>query len=178
MWEVVESSSVADYEVFRVRRQRARSPRNGEVFTYYVVVPDASVIIVPLTADGRVVLVEQFRQGVRAPMLEFPAGMLDGDEDPVTAALRELEEETGYCAGSALAIGTFHTDPALQDATVTVVVAHDCAPDGRKNEDEGEDVHARLCGADEIGGMIGHGEIRSAPALAAWTLYERWLAAR
>jgi ADP-ribose pyrophosphatase len=62
---------------------------------YYVDTP-ASVMVVPVTADGGLVLVRQYRHNLKAHGLELPAGMISDGEAPVRAALRELQEETGY----------------------------------------------------------------------------------
>jgi ADP-ribose pyrophosphatase len=53
-------------------------------------------MIVPVTADGRLVLVRQYRHNLKAHVIEFPAGTISEGEEPEAAALRELEEETGY----------------------------------------------------------------------------------
>jgi ADP-ribose pyrophosphatase len=172
-WEVVEAETVGDFEVFRVRRQRVRSPRNGDVYTFHVMECGPSVIVIAVTAAREFVLVEQFRQAVRKRVLEFPAGLVDAGEDPVEAGLRELEEETGYRAGSARVLGAFHTDPAVQDSFVTVVLAEECERDGETDQDESEDVGVRVVAIDAVGDMILRGDFPSAPALAAWALYRQ-----
>jgi hypothetical protein len=56
---------------------------------------------------------------------------------------------------------------------VAVVLARACRPDGRRDQDDGEDVAVRVVSADEIDGLIRRGAIRHAAAISAWSLYER-----
>jgi ADP-ribose pyrophosphatase len=171
-WERVGTERLADYEVFAVRRHTARSPRTGDVHRFHVLdVPECAVVIA-LTDDGRVVLVEQYRHAVQRVSLEFPAGVMDEGEDAVTAALRELEEETGYCAGQAELLARFDPDPAIQSNAVSVVVARGCTLAGERDQDDGEDVAVRLVAVDDVAELIASGEIRGAPAITAWSLYE------
>lgn len=72
------------------------------------------VNVVPLTAEGKVLLVRQFRYGSNDFSLEVPGGVMEAGEDPVAAALRELAEETGYGGGRAKLLGSLHPNPAIQ----------------------------------------------------------------
>jgi ADP-ribose pyrophosphatase len=170
-WEQLDSQVVGDYGIFKVVRNRARSPRDGTVHEFHVLDVPPSVVIVPLTADGRVVLVEQYRHASGEVELEFPAGMMEPGEDPVDAGLRELEEETGWCAGAARRLGGFHADPAKQSTPVHMVVALECTAAGERHQDDGEDVHVRVVALDEIPALIRDGRMRSAAAITAWALY-------
>jgi ADP-ribose pyrophosphatase len=177
-WERIRSEEVAEYDVFTVMRHTARSPRTADVHEFHVLDVPTCAIVIALTDDGQVVLVEQYRHAVQRASLEFPAGVIEAGEPPVDGALRELEEETGYCAGAASLLGEFDPDPAIQSNAVKVVVAEACTPDGTRAQDSGEDVQVRVVGADEIGALIDSGEIRSAPAITAWMLYQRQLSRR
>lgn len=73
----------------------------------YVVHPGA-VVVVPLLDDGQVVLERQFRYPVGQVMIEFPAGKLDPQEDPLKCGLRELQEETGYTCAEWAYAGKIH----------------------------------------------------------------------
>ncbi|CAN5757390.1 NUDIX hydrolase [soil metagenome] len=170
-WKYVESEVVADFDVFCVRRHVARSPRTGDVHEFHVLDVPTCVVVIPFTDDGRVVMVEQYRHAARRVSLEFPAGLVERGEGAVAAALRELEEETGFCAGRAERVGEFDPDPALQSNAIEVVVAQACSASGERCQDAGEDVEVRLVGANEIDGLIRSGEIRGAPAISAWLLY-------
>jgi ADP-ribose pyrophosphatase len=107
--------------------------------------------------DGHVLLVEQYRVPLGAPCLELPAGLV-GDEtagEPIeTAALRELEEETGYSAERVDVIGTFASSPGMVGETFTLVRATGLSriADGGGTGEENITVH-RVALA-EIAGFI------------------------
>jgi ADP-ribose pyrophosphatase len=79
----------------RFVRETVEMPDGYRCDWYYVDTPP-SVMIVPLTADGDLVFVRQYRHNLKAHVLEFPAGTVSEGEDPEDAAIRELAEETGY----------------------------------------------------------------------------------
>jgi ADP-ribose pyrophosphatase YjhB (NUDIX family) len=106
-----------------VRIEMVRTPDGGEV-EREIVGHDDAVAIVPVTDDGEVVLLRQYRQALREHLLEIPAGTLDVDgESPTEAALRELAEETGYTARSLEHLVTFHNSAGWTDERTHVYLA-------------------------------------------------------
>ena len=103
--------------------------RHGKPYTYYQVEArfDA-VVIVPLLADGRLVLERIYRHPYRTWLLEFPAGGIEPGEDPLAAAARELGEETGYHAGKLTRLGSMEAMPGLLRMRLTYVLAEDLQP--------------------------------------------------
>jgi 8-oxo-dGTP pyrophosphatase MutT (NUDIX family) len=173
LWDSVENEIVGEFSAFCVRRHLMRSPRTGDLHEFHVVDVPTCVQVIAFTADDRVILVEQFRQGVQRVSLEFPAGVVDDGEDPVTAAVRELEEETGYTAEHAELLGDFDSDPAIQSNTIKVIVARGCRADGERDQDDGEDVDVSIFASTEIYGLIDEGRIRHSASISAWHMYER-----
>jgi ADP-ribose pyrophosphatase len=171
-WEHVSDDELGDYEVFTVHRLRRRSPRNDKVVPFHVLDLPDWVVVIPLTAAGDVVMVEQFRAAADAVTLEFPSGRVDEGEDPVAAALRELEEETGYVSRDARVLARVTPDPGLLRNIMTVVLAVGCEEGGERDQDEGEDVHVRTVAADDVQPMILRGDIRHVNAIAPWYLYD------
>jgi 8-oxo-dGTP pyrophosphatase MutT (NUDIX family) len=99
------------------------------------------VMVVALTADDRLVLVRQWRQGAKAWVVEPPGGVMDAeDADPCATAARELREETGYAAARLRLVGSIWTDPAHNTNRVHVVLAEAVAPAGAPDRDAGEEL--------------------------------------
>ncbi len=126
--------------------------------------PGASVVI-PITDDGQIVLVEQFRKPNEKVFIELPAGKLDKGEDPEHCAARELKEETGYSAKSLKKILTLHPAPAFADEILHVYLATgltkgDCCPD------EDEFISARTYDLNQVLAMIEEGLITDAKTVA------------
>lgn len=92
-----------------VQAAPAEAPRHLEVVTRR----DAVAALVFDPAAGHYLLVEQWRVGAQAPVLELPAGLIDADEAPETALRRELREELGAEVGDLTAIATFYTTPGF-----------------------------------------------------------------
>jgi 8-oxo-dGDP phosphatase len=157
-----------------VRIEVVRTPDGNEV-EREIVGHDDAVAIVPVTDDGEVVLLRQYRQALREHLLEIPAGTLDVDgESPTDAALRELAEETGYTARSLEHLVTFHNSAGWTDERTHVYLARglavDGAPEGFEAEDEEADmelVHLELATACEAARA---GEISDAKTLVGLLL--------
>ncbi len=169
-WEIVARQLVARCHVFDVERLHTRSPRTGELHERHVLRVRDWVNVVPFTDDGHVIMVEQYRFGAGVLSLEFPAGILEADEDPTAGAARELREETGYEPATTSPVTSVYADPALQDNRLHVVVARGCRQVSSPDQDEGEDVHVRLVPVEEVARLIREGAIQHALAITAWYL--------
>ncbi|MFZ1399124.1 MAG: NUDIX hydrolase, partial [Candidatus Promineifilaceae bacterium] len=98
-WEKLDSEEIANYRIFKMRKDVRRSPRTGNEHSFFVLESPDWVNVVALTAENQVVLIHQFRHGTAEITLEIPGGMVDPHEnDPAEAIRRELLEETGYAA--------------------------------------------------------------------------------
>lgn len=101
--------------------------------------------IVAIDDEGHVLLVEQYRVPLGRVCLEIPAGLIGDhegqeDEDATTAAIRELEEETGYRAGHMEVIGEFYSSPGMVSEAFTLLRAHDLVKVGEGGGTESEDI--------------------------------------
>lgn len=88
-----------------------------------IVTHRGSAVIVPLFDDGTVALVRQWRQPAGKHLLEVPAGSLEVGEDPLTGAIRELEEEIGCTAGSIEHLASFYVSPGFLSEKMHVYLA-------------------------------------------------------
>lgn len=120
-----------------------------------------AVCVLPLTEDGEVIFVNQFRYALNKVTLEVPAGKLEKGEDPTEAALRELSEETGIEAKKIVPMGALYTTPALMDEIIYMYIATDLSQ-GEQHLDEDEFVNAIKIPLDKAVEMVMNGEIRDA----------------
>ncbi|MFS0687963.1 NUDIX hydrolase [Sporosarcina sp. 179-K 8C2 HS] len=82
-----------------------------------------AVAIIPITDDGKLILVEQYRKALNRSIIEIPAGKIESGEDIEVTALRELEEETGYGAHKFDYLQSFATSPGFANEVIHIFVA-------------------------------------------------------
>ena len=101
-----------------------------------------SAAVILAVHEGEVILVEQYRVPIRSQCLELPAGLVgdDGAEEAETAAIRELEEETGYRAEHMEVLGRFHASPGMSSEGFTLLRATGLTRVGEGGGVEGEDI--------------------------------------
>ncbi|HZI18765.1 MAG TPA: NUDIX hydrolase [Pyrinomonadaceae bacterium] len=169
-WRRVESQQMADCRVFRVRRDVSEDPRRGGLHDFYVVEAPDWINVVPLTAAGEVVLIEQFRHGSREVSLEIPGGMVDGGESPAEAARRELLEETGYEASELVALGRTRPNPAIQNNWIHTFAALGCVRRGEPANDGTEHTIVRLAPLGDVPRLLAGGAITHSLVVVAFHL--------
>lgn len=112
---------------------------NGKESKREIVNHPGAVAIIAITAEGKLVLVEQYRKALERSIIEIPAGKLEPGEKPEYTARRELEEETGYGSHELEYIQTFATSPGFADEVIHLFVAKDLYKiDGKADLDEDE----------------------------------------
>lgn len=116
-------------------------------------------VLVPLTDEGELILVEQFRVPVQNQVIELPAGLVgdtsDSDEPALTAAHRELEEETGYRAGRLTPLLTCPSSAGMSDEFVTIYLAEQLVRVSEGGGDDSEDIIVHLVPLDEAAAWLG-----------------------
>jgi NTP pyrophosphohydrolases including oxidative damage repair enzymes len=142
---------------------------NGKEATREVVRHPGAVAVVPVTAAGEVVLVRQYRYPVALELLEVPAGKLDKGEQPEACARRELEEETGYRAGTIEHLGTFYTTPGFSDEIMHLYLARDLTQTAQ-NLDGDEFINIEYYSADKIKALLAAKRIVDAKTLVGLKL--------
>ncbi|MGC9323686.1 MAG: NUDIX hydrolase [Desulfomonilia bacterium] len=127
------------------------------------------VNIIPMTSRGEVVLIRQYRHGVMRETIEIPGGLVsEGDADPAEAALREMEEETGYFSTDVIHIGTVEPNPAIQTNRCFTFLARNVHQRSPQMLDATEAIHVDLVGKDTVYSMIRSGEITHGLVVAAF----------
>jgi ADP-ribose pyrophosphatase len=109
---------------------------NGEQALREIVLHPGAVAMVPLLPTGEVMLVRQYRAAARKSLLEIPAGTLEPGEDPLVAAARELQEETGYKPGALARLGGEYTAPGYTSEFIHLFLATDLTESRLPGDDD------------------------------------------
>jgi ADP-ribose pyrophosphatase len=174
-WELVDSREDRGYALFGVRINRNKSPRTGRVHEFQVLTSPDWVAVIPITGDGEMVLVRQYRHGTGELSLEPPGGLVKHGSTPEASAREELEEETGYRSEAMVLLGWMHPMPALFTNRFFVYLATDVEPTGMLHPDETEDVETVLAPVEEVRSFVRTGKIRASVMIAALHLFfDHW----
>jgi len=129
--------------------------------------------VLPVTDDGNVLMVRQYRNALDRITLEIPAGKRDSlNEDTLITAKRELEEETGYSATNIEKLLSLKSTVAFCDEFIDVYVATGLTKIGDQNLDEGEEIEVVMISLDELSDKCYRGEIQDAKTVAAIMTYK------
>lgn len=168
-WKVLKSTEIFKSSFFRFRRDECELPDKRVMPNYYVMEFPDWVNVVPVTDDGRIVLVEQYRHALGKNVLEIPGGSTHPGqgEDPKKAALRELAEETGYVPEDMRLIGVHAPNPALQTNRMHTYIAFGCKKVAEPDPDPFEDLRTVLLPVNEVIGKVFSGEINHSIVIAS-----------
>jgi ADP-ribose pyrophosphatase len=164
--------TIFEGRVFTLRRETVRLPKGG-VLQAEIVRHPGSVVIVPLTDAGDVILVRQYRHAIGRWAWELPAGSLKPGEDVEAAAVRECHEEVGLVPDRLQRLGAFYPTPGYCDELMNIYLATGLRPphgDEQAQQDEDEDIEARPFAPDAIAEMIDRGEVIDLKTVAGLAL--------
>jgi ADP-ribose pyrophosphatase len=170
-WKRLRSGAVTDYTILKIREDTVGDPRTGAERPRVIIEAPDWVNIIPVTIDNQVVLIRQFRFGIWSTALEIPGGMVDPGEDPMTAAVRELEEETGYVPrGRVIHLGKVHPNPAIMTNVCHSFLALGCEATGKMNPEADEEIQLSLEPRAKIPELLRTGAISHALVVCAFLL--------
>lgn len=165
-WETLDSEYALDVPWLRVRRETCRLPNGDVVDDYYLWEGADWVAIFALTVEGTILLVRQYRQGVRQFAWELPGGVVDDGESAVEAAERELGEETGYTTERAELVARMAVDPPKATFFNHLVIAHGCQPAGAQALDRTEEIEVTALSPHELLEWVREGRITAQSTIA------------
>ena len=170
-WKLLHSKLLQSCRVFNVKKVNYRSPRTGRDHDFFIIESPDWVNVIPLTPQGNVILVKQFRFGTQDYSLEIPGGMLDDGDTPAEAASRELIEETGYAGDEPVLIGTVHPNPAIHTNRCYTYLVKNATLQNFPRQDSTEDIEVLSVPLREIPSLIRDGKITHALVIAAFYWY-------
>lgn len=145
---------------------------NGNTEEWYYIHHRGAAAVVPVTDDGRIIMVRQYRNALERFTLEIPAGALDDPEEPgINCSARELEEETGYRSENLEWLITLRTTVAFCNERIEVYVAKNLVP-SKQHLDPNEFVNVELHTVEELKQMIFDGEIEDSKTVASILAYD------
>lgn len=165
----LETTASLDARKLRFELNRMVLPIGLEA-TFGIIRHPGASLAVPVLADGRVVILRQYRFAVASRILEFPAGTLDPGEDPLTTMERELQEEAGYRASRWDPLGVMLPCPGYSDEVIHLFLARDleALPDPPAGDDD-EDMEVLLLEPGELDAVLASGnEYLDGKSLTAW----------
>ncbi len=139
------------------------------------IVRHPGAVAVLAVKDGRLLLVDQYRQAMARCELEIPAGKLEKGENPLEAARRELQEETGYRCGKLTQLHSFYTSPGFADEIIHLYLAEELT-EGEMSPDEDEFLEVIEASFDEVQQYIEEGRIADAKTILAAYIWQLQLA--
>ena len=170
-WETLASETDYTCPGFEVVRDEVRLPDGTETDFHYVSEPP-SVVVLPFTDDGDVVVIEEWRQAVDRVNYGLPAGGLEAEDDDLDAAARrELAEETGYEAAAVEHLATYEPTNGLFDSVFHYVVARGCTPTAEQDLDDNESIRVDTASFPELRDRALAGDLRDGRSALAVLQY-------
>lgn len=169
----VSSQVLAKSNFIEVRHDVVQLANGHEAYREYLVHPGA-VLIVPLLADGQIVLERQYRYPMHRAYIEFPAGKIDAGEDPLTTGKRELLEETGYTAQDWQYLTAIHPCIGYSNEVIHIYLARDLQA-GEAHLDKDEQVQMFTMPVADAMDAMRNGEIQDGKTMLALFWLDKYL---
>lgn len=170
----IASEQIWQGRLLDIRRDTVRLPDGSEGVREYVTHPGA-VVIIPVLPNGKLIFERQYRYPVARVMLELPAGKIDPEEDPLTTAQRELQEETGHIAEQWRHLATMHPTIGYANERIEIYLAEGLTSLGQNALDEGEFLELVELSLEEAMSAIRAGELTDGKTLSALLWAEKIL---
>lgn len=175
-WETRSSETAYSCPGFDIVHEDVRLPDGTETDFDFLREGD-SVVVLPFTSDGDVVVIEEWRQAVKRVNRALPAGSVEAsDAEPRAAVDRELREETGYEAGTVKHLYTAEPANGYADSVFHYFLATGCTPTGKQDLDFNESIRVETTGFESLLESVREGDLRdgrSVVGLMYYALFER-----
>lgn len=171
--KTLESQRIYEGAIINLRRDKV-TVQNGTSYRE-IVEHNGGAVLAALTAEGKLVMVRQFRKPAERVMLEVPAGKIDEGETPMQAAVRELKEETGYTAGNVKHLLSFYPSVGYSQEQLHLYLCTDLTA-GETCFDENEAIDIEEMEVELLFNMVQSGQIQDAKTVIAILMVRALLA--
>ncbi|MCC5637356.1 NUDIX hydrolase [Nostoc sp. CHAB 5844] len=167
-WKILQSEMVLNHRWCKVRQDKIELPNGKVINDYFVSIKPEIAIILPITSNREIIFVRQYRHAVEDFFIELPAGHFDPTQESAeTAAIRELQEETGYLAQQARKVAVFYDKPSKDTNRIHLFLAENVIKVGEQNLDITEEIEVILIPIESVLDKITQGEISVSGTIAA-----------
>lgn len=173
-WKLVSKKDVSPSKWFPIEERTYELP-NGKIIDDFTVttLPDSAMII-PVTVEGKVIMVNQFKPGFDDVILEFPSGRIEDNHKNIKdTAKHELEEETGIRTDNLEYYATLSGFVTKATEKVSCFLARDVIINTKQHLDPTEDIEVVVLSSKEIDQLISDNKIQAATSIAAWELAKK-----
>lgn len=167
-WKTLNSQLVFNNQWCQVRQDEVELPSGQVIDDYFVNIRPDIALVMAVTPCREIVFVRQYRHGVSEILLELPGGSFNPQtENSMSAARRELEEETGYISEQIMHLTTLYDNPVKDTNKIHLIMAENAQPSGQQQLDITEDVEIVLIPVEDVLPRISTGEICVCGTIAA-----------
>lgn len=171
----LKSDVVYEGSFLKVLRDEVELPNGKKGTREYIPHPGAALII-PITGDGKLVMIRQYRYALQAEFIEFPAGKMENGEDPLLTAKRELQEEVGLVAEDYRHLSTIHPVIGYSNEHIEIYLAKNLSKTEQQLDDE-EFLDIFEVSLDEAMKLMKDGKITDVKTMIALFWYQQVLQA-
>ncbi|NEM98568.1 NUDIX hydrolase [Pontibacter burrus] len=175
-WKTLSSEMVVNEKWYKLRRDEVELPNGVVLDDYYVSVRPDVVLTFPVTEDGQVIFVRQYKHAASNVFIELPGGVIDDHEtNPMEAARREMLEETGYTSDDMELVLEVIDNPTKDTNKIYFYLARNAYKVAEQDLDESENIEVLLVPVKDVEQMVLSGKINVSGSVALCLLALRKL---